>query len=235
MPTDDTRTHNGLLEKEDDDSHIVTEPLTKMKPWIHRFLAVWFIVLGTGAIWILLDFWPLPHQTPDRPLRTEQDSVFITNAQQPSNAIDGPGNCLYTRWKKSLNGDQVFFLVALWAGILGGTAHGLSSLMDFRGSRRLFSSWTLWYFCQPIMGGIMAVIFYIALRAGLVSNTGATNVLSPFGVAAMSTLVGLFTDSATTKLADVFRTLFSSTNKARSGQLNPGIPKKENGKGKTKN
>ena len=113
------------------------------------------------------------------------------------------------------------FLIAFLAGIVGSTTHGISSLMDFRGNRRLFRSWSLWYFGLPIVGGMVAVVFYIVVRAGFISSNSDANNLNPFGITAVSVMVGLFTDKATTKLAEVFDTMFKTTTKTREGSLDP--------------
>lgn len=116
-------------------------------------------------------------------------------------------------------GDQVMFILAFLAGIIGSATHGISSLMDFRGNRRLFRSWSLWYFALPIVGGMVAIIFYITVRAGFIAGNNGTENINPFGIAAVSVMVGLFTDKATTKLAEVFDTMFKTTTKAREGAL----------------
>jgi hypothetical protein len=118
-------------------------------------------------------------------------------------------------------GEVMFLLIALLAGVLGGSAGGLSSLMDFRGQRRLFRSWTLWYFAQPLVAGMIATIFYMVVRAGFFSTETSLQGVNVFGIAAFSALVGLFTDDATTKLSEVFKTMFASTAKPREGALHP--------------
>jgi hypothetical protein len=55
----------------------------------------------------------------------------------------------------------------------------------------------------------MALIFYLVLRAGLVSTQGGAADLSPFGVEAIGALVGMFSSEAAEKLRDVFETLLT--------------------------
>ncbi|MEO8168832.1 MAG: hypothetical protein ABI623_11325, partial [bacterium] len=111
--------------------------------------------------------------------------------------------------------------LALLAGILGGSAGGLSSLLDFRGNRRLFTSWTLWYFAQPIVAGMIAEIFYVCIRAGFFASSTTLQNVNVFGIVAFSAMVGLFTDDATNKLSEVFKTLFATeASEARDGKLN---------------
>jgi hypothetical protein len=62
------------------------------------------------------------------------------------------------------------------------------------------------------MGAIMALVFYAAVRGGFLAITGGANVrasdLSPYGVTAIAALVGMFSNQATQKLADIFDVLF---------------------------
>ena len=154
--------------------------------------------------------------------------LFSQFARQPSGAAmikdtatRAPTGAKEFSGKEGEANELTFLLIALLAGILGGSAGGLSSLMDFRGERRLFRSWTLWYFSQPLVAGMMAVIFYIVVRAGFFSTETALQSVNVFGIAAFSALVGLFTDDATTKLSEVFKTMFASTAKPREGALHP--------------
>jgi hypothetical protein len=117
--------------------------------------------------------------------------------------------------------ERSYLVLTLLFGMLGGSAHGLGSLMGFRGQRRLFRSWTLWYFALPLLGGIMAFIFYVAIRAGLLP-TNATSSMNLYGVGGISVLVGLFTDDATNKLGEVFRTMFRTGGQDREGALESG-------------
>ncbi len=57
----------------------------------------------------------------------------------------------------------------------------------------------------------LALIFYAVLRGGFLAGSPAdAKVVSPFGVLAIGALVGMFTEKASNKLADVFGTLFQS-------------------------
>ncbi len=227
----------SLRWKEGDDSKFVTEELTAMKQVIHRSLAGWFILLGFGSIILIISLWPsgIEMQTPtDRRLdslaqliaRLSQpvNDSTTTDSMSPATAMRKHDSTLYVQ---AIPGDsdfpgaeQRFLMLALCAGILGGSAGGLASLLDFRGNRRLFSSWTLWYFAQPIVAGMMAVIFYVCIRAGFFSSSTTLQNVNVFGVVAFCAMVGLFTDDATSKLSQVFKTLFASTDsEARDGQL----------------
>jgi hypothetical protein len=109
-----------------------------------------------------------------------------------------------------------YLLLALCAGVLGGAARSLSSLVMYRASRKLFKSWTLWYFSQPIMGGMFAVIALALLKAGLLGNSGVET-FSPAGIVAFSAMVGLFIDEFTNKLSELFKTLFATKTPPSAG------------------
>ncbi len=235
----------SLQWKENDDSKFVTEELTAMKQIIHRSLAGWFIFLGFGSIILIIGLWPsgVEMQTPtDR--RLDSLAQLITRLSMPgkdTTMADSAANSMgqYRDSAKHAqtaivndedfpSAEQRFLMLSLFAGILGGSAGGLSSLLDFRGNRRLFSSWTLWYFAQPIVAGMIAVIFYVCIRAGFFASSSTLQNVNVFGIVAFCAMVGLFTDDATNKLSQVFKTLFATeASEARDGQLVPPDPPKE--------
>lgn len=104
---------------------------------------------------------------------------------------------------------RLLFITILF-GALGSWVHAVSSYVRFTGNRQLVSSWTMWYVMRPLIGAGLAVVFYVVIRAGF-ATTGGANVgaLSAYTVGAFAALVGLFTQQASEKLADVFDALFS--------------------------
>jgi hypothetical protein len=109
-------------------------------------------------------------------------------------------------------------LLALIAGALGTFIHIARSYVDFVGNRTLRGSWGAWYLLYPFIGAALALTFYIAIRGGLLATGMEVN---PYGMAALSALVGMFTKQATDKLAEVFSTLFK-TDKELKDKLNSG-------------
>jgi Putative Ig domain len=102
-------------------------------------------------------------------------------------------------------------LLVLVAGALGSYIHAIRSLTDFIGNRTVVASWFWWYVARPFVGMSMALIFYAVLRGGFLAGTPAdAKVVSPFGVIAVGALVGMFSDKAAQKLAEVFDTLFKA-------------------------
>ena len=70
-------------------------------------------------------------------------------------------------------------------------------------------SWAAFYLLLPFTGAMLAVIFYLVVRGGFFSPQASTETTSPFGFAALSALVGLFSPQATLKLKEVAETIFT--------------------------
>lgn len=115
------------------------------------------------------------------------------------------------RWQPPITREIQLLLIVLAAGALGCLIHGLRSITVFIGNRVAVASWFWWYVTRPLLGMAMALIFYSLLRGGFLAGTQAdAKVISPFGVLAIGTLVGMFTEKASGKLADIFELLFRS-------------------------
>lgn len=103
-----------------------------------------------------------------------------------------------------------YLLIVVLTGALGSYIHAATSFADFIGNRQLYGSWAWWYVLRPFIGVALALIVYFAVRGGLVGGgTGAAS-LSPYGVAAIAGLAGLFSKQATDKLREVFENLFKT-------------------------
>jgi hypothetical protein len=94
------------------------------------------------------------------------------------------------------------------AGAFGSYVHAATSFVTYVGNRTLRASWTWWYLLRPVLGMVLAVIFYFVVRGGLLSAGAAASEVSPFGIAAVAGLVGMFSKQATDKLQEVFDNLF---------------------------
>lgn len=87
-----------------------------------------------------------------------------------------------------------------------------TSFATYVGNKSLVDSWYWWYVLRPFIGMALALVFYFAIRGGLllVAGVADTKSLNPYGIAAISGLVGMFSKQATDKLSDVFTTLFKT-------------------------
>jgi len=101
-------------------------------------------------------------------------------------------------------------IFSIFFGVIGASVHGIGSLTAWISTRKLESGWGIWYLTRPPIGAALAIITYLILRAGFV--TGGPTAISDFGVAALSALVGLMTDEMSSKLRDIFDTLFGIKN-----------------------
>jgi MYXO-CTERM domain-containing protein len=82
--------------------------------------------------------------------------------------------------------------------------------VDYVGNRKFVKSWTWWYLLRPFIGVALALLVYFAIRGGLISGSTGADSLSPYGIAALAGLAGLFSRQATDKLREVFETMFKA-------------------------
>ena len=145
------------------------------------------------------------------------DLVNVTDRTKPSQVIRLP---IYTQtaevrwlWRTWLLPREVqLLLLVLCAGALGSYLHAVQSLTDYIGNRQLTSSWFWFYLTRPFLGMALAIVFYAAIRGGFVAGSPAdARSVNPFGVVAIAALVGMFADTATQKLKEIFNTLFKTT------------------------
>jgi hypothetical protein len=105
--------------------------------------------------------------------------------------------------------------LVLLAGALGSFLHMAQSFSAFAGNRTLKSSWVWWYCFLPFVGAGLALIFYAALRGGLITVAASSGVktsdLNPYGLVVAAALAGMFSEAATTKLGEVFDTVFQTS------------------------
>jgi len=104
-----------------------------------------------------------------------------------------------------------YLLIVTFTGALGSFIHLATSFADFQGNRQLYGSWSWWYILRPFIGTALAILMYFAVRGGLIASSGAADSLSPYGVAAIAGMAGLFSKQATDKLREVFEDLFKTT------------------------
>lgn len=100
-------------------------------------------------------------------------------------------------------------LLVMLAGALGSLMHSLRSLYWYTGNRMMVWSWVGFYVLLPFTGAMLSVIFYFVVRGGFFSPQASFENTSPFGFAALSALVGLFSPQATLKLKEIAETIFT--------------------------
>ncbi len=103
--------------------------------------------------------------------------------------------------------DVVLMSMVLIVGALGALVGVTRRFLYFAGRDQLTKRDEWSYLMRPVQGAMLALIVYFTLRGGYLGQDQSAPV-NPYGVAALSALVGLFTRHAVSKLTDVFDTLF---------------------------
>lgn len=102
------------------------------------------------------------------------------------------------------------------ASLAGGTGSMVATLLGYlkhASDRRDFRlSYAPWYLARPLLGVLLAVVFYFLLKGGLLvlGEARTSTEMNIFGLAGLASLVGMFSKNAVEKLRDVFATLFAS-------------------------
>lgn len=116
----------------------------------------------------------------------------------------------------------LLILVALM-GFLGNMVHIASSFTAFVGNGSFKRSWILWYLVKPFTAAALAIIVYFIIRAGFLSYGNGAAGISLYGVLSLSALAGLFTDSATLKLKEIFEVIFKPKDERQDKLIEPDI------------
>ncbi len=81
----------------------------------------------------------------------------------------------------------------------------------------MVGSWPIYHGSCPVLDGVLCS------RGGLIGASTGAEALSPYGIAAIAGLAGLFAKQATDKLREVFETLFKTDHPpTRSDKLTAG-------------
>ena len=100
--------------------------------------------------------------------------------------------------------------LVLVTGALGSFVYSARSFVSFVGNRTLRRSWCSWYLLYPPIGSALALIFYLVIRGGFLTATTNGSGVNLYGLVAISGLVGMFSKQATTKLDELFTTMFKT-------------------------
>ena len=151
-------------------------------------IGVYLVVLAALTIYGLMAFWPIM-------TATEQGNMTSPEAR-------------FLFWRFTLADEVRLLLVVILAGILGSLVHGIRSFFWYVGNRAFVRSWISMYLLLPFVGAALSLIFYFVLRGGLFSPQASVKYTSPFGFAAFSGLIGMFSNQAGQKLKEIAETLF---------------------------
>ncbi len=112
-----------------------------------------------------------------------------------------------------------YLLIVAVTGALGSYIHLATSFADYLGNRQFYKSWGWWYLLRPFIGTALALLFYFAIRGGLLTANASAKDVSPYGLAAVAGLAGLFSKQAADKLKEVFEALFKVEHPPRADKL----------------
>lgn len=180
--------------------------------WGTFFLGIAFLALAFTIFYFLVATWPVPAADPK-----EGFAAFS----------------IFGRGPFPVAPDLRIFFTVIAAGALGSLIHTVTSFADYVGNRRLSRSWIWWLVLRTPVGIALALLFYLVLRGGLIVPTlpgntqqaNATQLLNPYGIAAISALAGMFSKQATDKLREIFDTLFRTQQPVeRADPLAPATP-----------
>ncbi len=182
-----------------------------VRPRQRNWLGLYFIVLSLLTFYILVATWP------------------VVVPWQPSQFYDA---WLFGVIKVGATADSRLFITVVAAGALGSLVHVLTSFADYVGNRNLRQSWIWFFVLRTPVGIALALLFYLVLRGGLIvpslpESTGQTpaTLISPYGLAAIAAMAGMFSKQATDKLSEVFTTLFQTAKPVhRADPLTPAKP-----------
>jgi hypothetical protein len=175
-----------------DDSRKTAPPEHALPSLTVPSLGLFLVTIAAGLSFFVYVLWPEISQGPDGKLAWAKSVRVFGTAEAPI----------------SLSSEARLILLVMLAGALGSYVHAATSFVTYVGNRTLRASWTWWYLLRPVIGMVLALIFYFVIRGGLLSAGAAASEVSPFGIAAVAALVGMFSKQATDKLQEVFDNLF---------------------------
>ena len=172
------------------------EPEAMSKRWVLGF-GSYLVLLNLVLVYVLLKIWP-----GKLPIQTESEVTFLWGL---------PPTTLWIETR--------YLLIVATAGALGSYIHLATSFADYLGNRQFYRSWGWWYVLRPFIGAALALMVYFALRGGLIAGTSGAENLSPYGVAAVTGLAGMFSKQAADKLRELFENMFKTEHPPRADKL----------------
>ena len=179
--------------------------------WFARFiravrtpvLGVYLVGMSILLVYLVYELWPT----------AAPQSIGPTGGTVPLETPGPPTTSTVTfvgGFELEVSEDSRVILLVVAVGALGSFIHTATSFATFVGNQKMVWSWAWWYLLRPFIGLSLALIFYFAVRGGLLSASADAGSISLFGIAAVSGLVGMFSKQATDKLEELFDTLFKT-------------------------
>ncbi len=151
------------------------------------YVAVWFIALVN----ILIGLWP-------QQAASGSQSTSVENVQVLWGLLSG-----------DITQEVQFVLIVAIMGALGGLVYSMTLFAHYIGRENFKTRYWCWYVLRPLVGAIVAVIFYLAFRGAFFTFSNDTQNLNISYIAALGGLVGIFSQEAMEKLRELARNLFN--------------------------
>jgi hypothetical protein len=164
------------------------DPTQAVPAWARTLLGLLLIALGLVLLYLMIALWPAVQ-------------AAATNA-------DSTKKISWFGWSYRPTADAALIILVVLVSALGSYVHVAVSFSDYVGNRQLARSWVWWYLLRVFVGCSLALLFYFAVRGGFFGGTANSSDINPYGIAALSGIVGLFSKQATDKLREVFDTAF---------------------------
>jgi hypothetical protein len=205
-----------------------------------RLLAAYLSAFGILLIYLLYVFWPgeiggaivtlPPPSTSNQTANASSpatETIVTTPASESSSSENTTTSLTIFFIKISHVPIELKLLLAVVVmGMIGRHVHNLISFIDFTGNRTLVRSWRWQYVLSPMQGGLLALVFYLVIRGGmLTAGSNAQQDLNKYGILAISALAGLFSMQAVGKLGEIADTIFRKTKEERGDTLTAPKPK----------
>lgn len=159
-------------------------------------IMVYVILLSLLLLYGIVQLWP---------------SITPTGDAAPTSSL-----VTFLFWTFSISDESRLILIVAMAGALGSLVHTLRSASWYIGNREFVRSWLAFYILLPFVGATLGLVFYLVIRGGFFSPQATVQQTSPFGFAALSGLVGMFSEQAVRKLKQVFETLLAEAQKGKN-------------------
>ncbi|KYK30979.1 MAG: hypothetical protein HXS48_00440 [Theionarchaea archaeon] len=153
------------------------------------YVSFWFIILVN----LLIGLWP------QQAVFGSQNAPTVENVQ-----------VLWGLLKTNITEEMRFILIVAVMGALGGLVYSITLFAHYVGRKEFETSYGCWYVLRPLIGAILAVIFYLGFRGAFFTFSAGTQDLNVSGVAALGGIVGIFSQETMEKLRDVAENLFSA-------------------------
>ncbi len=186
-----------------------------VRPRQRNWLGLYFVALSVLTFYVLVATWPVVK--------------VVVKPGDPTEFFDAR---VFDQ-RLHVSPDLRLFITVVAAGALGSLVHVLTSFADYVGNRNLRQSWIWFFVLRTPVGIALALLFYLVLRGGLIvpslpESTGqapTATLISPFGLAAIAAMAGMFSKQATDKLSEIFTSLFQTSHPVpRADPLKPNKP-----------